>query len=261
MLMRSLTILALMIVALLAGPASAQVLSVETWVEQWDETSQSWVRVEGGERFVSQPVHAVEEQMEVAPIAAYGPFRVLDDERASLVDVTDSLSPRHFAAMLRDYPGIAVLEMTECPGTEDDRANLRLGRMLHTAGIATHVPKGGSVRSGAVELFLAGAGRTVDDGAEFAVHSWIDDTGRSPQDYAADSAENRTYIDYYREMGMDEGQARAFYDMTNSVPFESARWLTAREMRGWLGQEPANDNDGEMAEPRIAYLDLGPAIP
>lgn len=171
-------------------------------------------------------------------IARYGPFRVLDAKRAALVDVTAEGSPAAFAAMLRDYPGIATLEMIECPGTENDRANLQLGRMIRAAGIVTHVPRGGSVRSGAVELFLAGAQRRIDDGAEFAVHSWVDDTGHEATDYAANSPENRKYLNYYREMGMGDAQASAFYAMTNSVPFESARWLGAAEMRRWIASTP-----------------------
>ena len=68
-----------------------------------------------------------------------------------------------------------MLEMIEAPGTEDDRANLRLGRLIRARGIATHVPAGGSVRSGGVELFLAGTRRIADPGAEFAVHAWADE--------------------------------------------------------------------------------------
>ncbi|PKB14675.1 hypothetical protein B0I00_2273 [Novosphingobium kunmingense] len=168
-------------------------------------------------------------------IAAYGPFRVLDAARAALVDVTDSASPAQFAAMLAAHPGIAMLEMLDCPGTEDDRANLALGRLIHARGIATHVPASGSVRSGGVELFLAGARRTAEDGAEFAVHAWEDEDGREATDYGADAPQNRAYLDYYREMGMTAQRAAAFYAMTNSVPFEQAKWLTAADMRGWAG--------------------------
>ena len=167
-------------------------------------------------------------------VANYGPFRVLDQGRAALVDVTDERSPAAFAAMLRAHPGIALLEMVDCPGTEDDRANLAVGRMIHARGIATHVPAGGSVRSGGVELFLAGARRSADSGAEFAVHSWADEQGREPADYAPDAPENRKYLDYYREMGMTGQEARAFYAMTNSVGHRDAKWLTAADMRRWV---------------------------
>jgi hypothetical protein len=183
----------------------------------------------GGERFVAAAPAGLPRGQ-----AAFGPFRVLDPTRAALVDETDAASPAQFAAMLRAFPQIATLELIEVPGTEDDRANLKLGRMIRAKGIATHVPDGGSVRSGRVELFLAGVRHTAAPGAEFAVHSWADEDGREARDYPADSPENRAYLTYYREMGMDEAQARAFYAMTNAVPFAQARWMTAADMGRWV---------------------------
>ena len=243
--MRSLAVLLTAIFAFIANPLAAQEIAYETvGLEEaiWSGG--------GSERYVT--VYIVETpQVAAMPegIATYGPFRVTDESHAALVDVTDEGSPAAFDAMLRDYPGIAVLDMIDCPGTEDDRANLRLGRMIRARGIATHVPAGGSVRSGAVELFLAGASRRIDDGAEFAVHAWIDEDGRQADEYAASSPENRKYLTYYREMGMRAGQATAFYAMTNSVPFEHARWLDAAEMRGWLDY-------GQLAEPEKDTIEL-----
>ena len=164
----------------------------------------------------------------------YGPFRVHSDDTLALIGPTDAASPDWFARALRDHPALTRLEMIECPGTHDDRANLRLGRMIRAAGLATHVPAHGSVRSGAVELFLAGTSRSIADGAEFAVHSWRDEYGREAGDFAAEAPQNRTYVDYYREMGMSVHQARAFYAFTNSVPHHRARWLEAGEMRRWV---------------------------
>jgi len=230
--MRSLTACLGLVCLLAVSPLSAQVIeyeAVDVVADHFDT---------GGERSLFLTM-AAEEPQTVLPAAlpagpAYGPFRVLDGARAALVDVTDARSPALFAAMLRDHPGIAVIEMIDCPGTEDDLANLRLGRMIRERGIATHVPVGGSVRSGGVELFLAGARRSADPGAEFAVHSWMDDTGLEPGDYAATAPENRRYIDYYRQMGMSPIEAEAFYAMTNSVPFSSARWFGAGEMSLWV---------------------------
>jgi hypothetical protein len=167
-------------------------------------------------------------------IASYGPFRVLDSERAAMTGVTDGRTPAQLAAMLRDYPGITVLELVDCPGTEDSDANLRLGRMVRARGIATHVPAGGFVGSGAVELFLAGARRSADPSAQFAVHSWEDDRGLEQSEYSPDASENRDFLDYYQAMGMSKEQARAFYDMTNSVPFDHARWLTPNDLELWV---------------------------
>ena len=183
----------------------------------------------GSDRFVAAPPADVPKG-----IAVFGPFRVLDSGRAALVDVTDERSPAAFRAMLAAFPAIATLELVECPGTDDDRANLALGRMIRARGLATHVPDGGSVRSGAVELFLAGVHHRAEPGAEFAVHSWADENGREPRDYPANAPENKAYLDYYREMGMSGIEARAFYDMTNAVPNASARWLSAAQMAQWV---------------------------
>lgn len=221
--------------ALAAVPAQAQQYVTVT-VTEWEETA-------GAERFVPGAREAL------ARGEAFGPFRVIDEQRAALVDATDSASPRAFAAMIAAHPGIATLEMVECPGTDDDTANLALGRMIRARGIATHVPAGGSVRSGAVELFLAGATRNIDDGAEFAVHSWRDSDGHEAGDLPADAAPNRAYLDYYREMGV--AQPQAFYAMTNSVANDDERWLTAAEMRRWTGDAP----------PAMANLDLSAGIP
>lgn len=224
--MRLFAALALPLLALTAVPASARDAGVETVVT----IEETVFETQGGsERIVGVAPPAMPKG-----IAAYGPFRVLDPGRAALIDVTDARSPAQFEAMLKAHPGITLIEMLECPGTEDDRANLRLGRMIHARGIATHVPTGGSVRSGGVELFLAGTRRIADEGAEFAVHSWEDEDGREAKDYPADAPENRAYLDYYREMGMTAPQASAFYAMTNSVPFARAKWLTAGDMTAWV---------------------------
>lgn len=226
--MRSSTALLALLCLFVAPPLSAQSISYETVETDADRFE------EGGER--SLPVQEAIAAPAPIPsgIASYGPFRVLDEGHAALVDVSDGRTPAAFMAMLRDHPGIATIEMIDCPGTEDDLANLRLGRMIRERGMATHVPAGGSVRSGAVELFLAGAHRYADPGAEFAVHSWQDDTGLEAADYSANAPENRRYLEYYRQMGMSPIEAEAFYAMTNSVPFESAKWFGTGTMALWI---------------------------
>lgn len=222
--------------ALAAAPARAEDVTVGTTTYQTAEgtvtetvETTTYYTDGGSERFLSVAPAAVPRG-----VARFGPFRVLDPARAALVDITDADSPAQFAALLKAYPGITLIEMIECPGTEDDRANLKLGKMIRARGLTTHVPAGGSVRSGGVELFLAGTTRIADPGAEFAVHSWEDDLGREAKDYAANAPENLAYLNYYREMGMAEGDAARFYAMTNSVPFDQAKWFGAKEMGRWV---------------------------
>lgn len=270
-----------------ARSSTGSVRSVVTasWVEEWDPAAQRWVRVAESPAAVraeaatisqttstlrsgvvvtetilapEAPSFAIPRQGLYRPgtgpfLAQYGPFRVLDDKRAALVATTDVASPRHFDAMLRDYPGLAVLEMPDAPGTSHDLANLALGRKIRAAGLATHVPEGGSVRSGAVELFLAGTRHTMARGATFAVHSWLDTRGMEPRHFAEDAPENRLYLDYYEEMGMAPDHARAFYAMTNSVPHSGALWLNRAEMERWIAPLEAR-----LAPPAEIASELAP---
>lgn len=270
--------------------SGARVVSTVSWVEEWDPATGEWVRVEDSpaaitpaayesaattvtragattvtetivEEPAAQPVRfiagAPRLRSDAAGIAAFGPFRVIDGKHAALVAPTDAASPQAFAAMLAAFPGLEVIEFVDAPGTSHDLANLRLGRAIRAAGLATHVPAGGSARSGAVELFLAGTRRSIDPGALFAVHSWRDERGREPADFAADAPENRLYLDYYAEMGMSETQARDFYAMTNSVPHAGALWLEGAEMARWIAPAARSIESDAASAVRFALAQSG----
>lgn len=270
--------------------AGARVVSTTTWVEEWDPARQAWVRVDDSpaaiapaafptaleattsvERFgnvtVTETVRVEQARFIARPapgrgqpagLAQFGPFRVLDEHRAALIASTDAASPQAFAAMLAAFPRLTVIEFADAPGTSNDLANLQLGRAIRAAGLATHVPEGGSARSGAVELFLAGTHRTIAPRALFAVHSWRDERGREPADFALDAPENRLYLDYYTEMGMDPDEARAFYAMTNSVPHAGALWLEGADMARWIAPfDPAQLDSGAHVP---AVRELAPVI-
>jgi ATP-dependent protease ClpP protease subunit len=167
-------------------------------------------------------------------IASFGPFHVVAPDRVELNGSIESDTPAQFALMLRAYPAIRQIDMIDCPGTGDDEANLALARLVRKAGIATFVPNGGSVRSGGVELFLAGAKRSAAPNAEFAVHSWLDEDGMEPGDYADSDPANREYVDYYREMGMSADKAKAFYALTNSVSHDDALYLKPGDIAAYI---------------------------
>jgi hypothetical protein len=164
----------------------------------------------------------------------FGPFSVVGGTTARMAGDVTSATPRQFAAMLAAHPGIKRLELVDCPGSLDEDANLALARAVRRAGIATHVPAGGSVRSGAVELFLAGATRSAHPSAEFGVHSWRDQDGREAGDFPADHPVHAEYLNFYREMGMDDARARAFYAMTNATGFDAVRYLTRADMTQYV---------------------------
>lgn len=162
--------------------------------------------------------------------AHFGPFAVIDAATVRMAGDVDGATPRQFAAMLAAFPTLKRIEMVDCPGSLDEEANLILARAIRRAGIETVVPAGGSVRSGAVELWLAGARRSAAPDAEFGVHSWADEYGREAKDYPANDPVHAEYLGLYREMGMAPEKAREFYALTNSTPFDDVRYLTRDDM-------------------------------
>ncbi len=161
----------------------------------------------------------------------FGPFRVVANDRVELIDAIDGNTPAAFASLLKAFPQVRQIDMIECPGSEDDDANLDLARMVRNAGIATHVPATGSIRSGGVELFLAGVQRTISPGAEIGVHSWQDSDGFEATDFAANDPVHTPYISFYRDMGLSDAQARAFYEFTNrAASFDDVHYMTKAEV-------------------------------
>lgn len=170
------------------------------------------------------------EPAQTASIASFGPFAVTNTTTAELRSETDSDTPTQFRAMLSAYPQINLIRMIECAGTIDDEANLQVARMIRKAGISTHVPSGGSVRSGGVELFMAGLRHTYDAGAEFGVHSWADDEGHQARDFPKNDPVRADYIRYYQDVGLPADKANAFYAFTNATPFEQIHYMTEGEL-------------------------------
>lgn len=245
--------------ALLARPAwdhaiqSGQYASprhVEKWTEEWDPVAQRWVAVDLRETRPSRGARSARSQRDAGALARFGPFLVVNEGLAALVDTTNSQSPADFDRMIMAFPQLAVLSFVDAPGTVNDVANLKLGRRIRASGLSTYIPANGSARSGAVELFLAGKERKMEAGALFAVHAWLDNYGREPSSFAENDPVNRLYLDYYVEMGMSEADARAFYAMTNSVPHHSALWFGPDQMRRWLKSDAVN----EPAERKLAQI-------
>ncbi|MEP3225369.1 MAG: alpha/beta hydrolase [Parasphingorhabdus sp.] len=189
--------------------------------------------VETFEYDIVEPEYGVEtpSQWSAAPAqAVYGPFRVISADTVEMSGTVDSYSPAQFQKMLQHFPKIKRINMIDCDGSIDEEANLNLARQIRRAGISTHVPARGSIRSGAVELFLAGVRHTADKGAEFVVHSWMDEDGREANDYPPHDPVHAEYLNYYTEMGIPADKARAFYRLTNSVPFAEQLKLSRNDL-------------------------------
>jgi hypothetical protein len=179
-------------------------------------------------------IETVEDEAPAPPvspgIARFGPFSVKTPRIAVLDGETNAATPGEFRAMVAAYPQISQIEMIECPGTLDDDANLEVAQMIRSARISTHVPANGSVRSGGVELFLAGLHHTHDKGAEFGVHSWQDDEGHQARDYGANDPARAQYVRYYEQVGLPPAKAQAFYAFTAQIPFNRIHFLSEGEL-------------------------------
>ena len=213
-------IAAFMALALFLSPGSANAAGSYTVIET----------VETIEYEIVDPGFQDSYAPQSAVLGEYGPFHVVAPYKAEMYGTVDSYSPQRFRQMMRDFPGIRRIEMIDCDGSVDEEANLNLARMIRRAGISTHVPANGSIRSGAVELFLAGATKTADPGAEFIVHSWMDEDGLEANDYPPTDPVHAEYLDYYAEMGVPADKARAFYALTNSVPFSGQLKLSRTDL-------------------------------
>lgn len=214
-------------------PAAAQQEERRTYVDSHGTT---WTEVTTVQTVVEKPRSEIIAAA-LAGLPRYGPFVVVDAQHAALSGEIDGQSPAQFKAMLQAFHGIRVLELVDCSGTVDDSANLLVGRLIRKHGLTTDVPSGASVRSGGVELFLAGAARRAAPDAEFGVHAWKDEEGHEPSDFPADAPENRRYLDYYEEMGLSPENANGLYALTNSVPNEQMLWLHTGDLKQFIPVE------------------------
>lgn len=106
-------------------------------------------------------------------------------------------------------PQIKTLVELEVPGSLDDDTMIALAYRVRQLGINTHLTATSKIYSGGVDLFLAGAERTMELGAEIGVHSWSDGS-KEAKEYprgAPEHEQNRLYIE--RMLGDD-----AFYWFT-----------------------------------------------
>ncbi len=154
---------------------------------------------------------------------------------------TDQSSLGTTRRFLNKYPEVDTLVLHAMPGTVDSDINIRIARMIRKRGLKTHLLADSYIASGAVDLFIAGAERTMECGARIGVHAWQSGLGYNPRDVGWD--ENQRYHEsFLRDMGIDP----AFYVFTReAAPPEGIHVLTADEIeRFGLLTTPLNCMDG-----------------
>lgn len=158
------------------------------------------------------------------------PFSIVNETTIRLNGDIDSNTEEAFDEILRQNPNTQLLVFGDAPGSADDEENLRVGRKLKQRGLNTHVEDGGSIASGAVDLFLAGTQRSLGANARVGVHSWSDGTNDAT-DFPRNSAEHQFYIQYYKDIGFSDQWAEDFYFFTiNAASADDIHWMTAAEL-------------------------------
>ena len=160
----------------------------------------------------------------------YGIFSSQDANTAIMNGIIGSNTPEHWDNFIAAFPSTNKIIMKDCPGSEDDTANLQAARKIRNSNLTIHLPADAEIASGAVDLFLAGTTRTRESGSKVGVHSWSDGSNDATA-FPVGHANHQPYIDYYKEMGFSQEDAEAFYYFTiDAATASSIHWMTDAEI-------------------------------
>ena len=161
----------------------------------------------------------------------FGVFSTQDANTAIMNGVIGSNTPKHWDNFIAANPNTTKIIMKNCPGSEDDTANLEAARKIRQQGVAIHLPADAEIASGAVDLFLAGTTRTREAGSKIGVHSWSDGGNKEATDFPVGHENHQPYIEYYKEMGFSQTDSEAFYYFTiNAAKAADIHWMTDAEI-------------------------------
>lgn len=163
-------------------------------------------------------------------VTGYGIFSVDGNGDLVMNGASVTNTPYHFDNIIKDNPNAKLLIMKDCPGSDDDEANLLASRKIRQAGLNIHVTATSELASGAVDMFFAGVKRTMEPGAKFGVHSWTDGKNDAT-DFPRGDTQHQPYIDYFKEMGLSQQQAEDFYYFTiYAASPNDIHWMTQAEI-------------------------------
>ncbi len=162
----------------------------------------------------------------------FGIFKSINATTAQMNGVISGNTPAHFDNLLIKYPNLKKINMLDCPGSEDDEANLKVSKKMHEVGIEFHLFSTSAIASGAVDMYVGGAKRTREQGSRIGVHSWSGGPGQPiATSYPVGHTVHLQYINYYTSVGFTQKQAEDFYYFTiNAAPAEDVHWMTEEEI-------------------------------
>lgn len=131
-----------------------------------------------------------------------------------------------FNAVIAANPQITTLVECDVPGSLDDDTMIPLTYRVRELGLATYLTAESIVASGGSDLFLGGATRLMEEGAQIGVHSWSDGV-RDAIDYPRDAPEHAANAGLIRDLLGDD----AFYWFTiEAAPAADIHWMQPGEI-------------------------------
>ncbi|MDG2426311.1 MAG: hypothetical protein P8M07_06990 [Flavobacteriales bacterium] len=182
--------------------------------------------------FVAALISTVSSGCKKGHLDRYGPFYVSSDTTVFYEGTSGGRVDDQFDRMIGDYPNIqSIVFSSRCPGSRDDESLYRAARKVRENGIKTILTSASTVESGAVDLFISGAVRTIDEGAKIGVHSWSFGGGQDGADLPADDEEHQMYFEFYAEMFQDEDLGLEFYWFTlESASGDDIHYMSQEEI-------------------------------
>ena len=156
---------------------------------------------------------------------------LLDRNRAILDGDLGSTTFRQVRHLIDNHPEVDTIVFASVLGSVDEAINVETGRLIREARYATVVATGGQVTSGGVDLFVAGAERSIEPGAQLGVHSWCcTASGKSAAELPRDHPDHASLLGYSREM-LGEQKGTDFYFFTlEAAPPEGIHFMEPAEI-------------------------------
>ncbi|MEM9600614.1 MAG: hypothetical protein AAF926_06300 [Pseudomonadota bacterium] len=163
-----------------------------------------------------------------------------DGDQLYIMGELNSKSFAQVQTAISEHPEIDTLVFTAMPGSLDDETTFAMGRWLREEGLNTHLTARSVIASGAVDLYLSGVSRTMEQGAQLGVHSWGYGS-KEATDFPKDDPAHELNKSYIVDLGVPE----EFYWFTiHQAPADAIYWMNEDEVaRFGLTTEPISDAD------------------
>lgn len=135
--------------------------------------------------------------------------------------------------LIKNYPTIKTIVMTQISGSINDAVNMHTGRIIRENGFTTKVLSNSDIASGGVDLFCAGKERIVEKGAKIGVHSWCCVNDLTAIEIPKDHPAHKYQLTYFTmALGPNNGPAFYFYTLEASS-FDNIHYMTDEEIKKW----------------------------